>query len=1029
MMVRKIIVSALLLISVSVLFAQDYNKIFLNGKELFQNKQYGSAQVEFLEILEAPDAGQTLVDESHYYNILCSYYLYQKNTISLCVEYLNNADLNLNTGNVKFILGTTYFRSKDYNSAFKYYDMVSASAINKNYRHEFNFKKGFSAYKNQKYDKAILAFKNERKSDSEYASDAQYYYAHSMYIKKKFQASLKAFKKLLDDDKYSTRIPYFFTNIYYQQHKYHVLIKYATPIFESSKDVENKSDIARLLALSHYNQKEYKKALKYFNFYKKNAPKLKKQTIYQMAYSYYMMEDFNKSVSLFQQISSDESLLSQNANYLMANSYIRLKKFKEAITPFSIASKMDFDPEIKRDALFNHARLLYKLSYSPLGNIVNIFNKFIELYPNTEQAEYIRKYLVKAYLNSKNYKMAYESINKLQNKSNDLMSAYQKICFYRAVELFKAESYTEAITMFDKSLERTFPENNMIKSQSYQWLGESYYKLENYSKAAENFMLFYSSPDAVSTQGYENACYNIGYSYYKMKEYSKAIEWLNKFIVTSPNNVKLLGDAYTRTADCYFVLNNYNRAIKFYDNVTNLKDYHETDYAYYKKGLSYGLVKQHNEKIRALKTLISDYSESIYSDDAKFELAKTYHSKQLLDYAIQVYNELLNDHPFSKWVNDARLRLGLIYYNKSNNKEALKYYKQVIEHKASNEDIKKALTGIKNIYIEENKVDDYVAYHKKVIGSETISNSEQDSLSFVAAERIYFRSDFKHAIEALSTYIEKYPKGAFVLKSYFYRAVCNMNEDRITYAKDDYEYVTTIPNNIYLEEAHENLAKIYYKDQKFEKALENYEKLKLYAESTDKLTEADMGIFNCHYELEQYDKAVIIGEHMLASYIIKGVARQELIFNIGNSLDMKNNVDSAIHYYKMVDSTFQSEHGAEAQYNIARILFEEGKADESEKAIGDFINANSPQQYWLARSFILWSDIYVKRKNFYQAKSTLKSVIDNYGDKEDNIIPLATDMLKKVEDLTKEKEKAVFESDSAKVDSVDKDTDVGDIDF
>ena len=35
--------------------------------------------------------------------------------------------------------------------------------------------------------------------------------------------------------------------------------------------------------------------------------------------------------------------------------------------------------------------------------------------------------------------------------------------------------------------------------------------------------------------------------------------------------------------------------------------------------------------------------------------------------------------------------------------------------------------------------------------------------------------------------------------------------------------------------------------------------------------------------------------------------------------------------------------------------------------------------YWIARSFILLSDIYVKLENKYQAKATLESVIENYN--------------------------------------------------
>ncbi len=352
-MIKKIIVSISLLIFTCSIYSQDVSKSFFNAKELFKNKQYGSAQVEFLKIIKNNSSSNSIKDESQYFNILCSYRLFQHNTISLCVEYMNNDKNSLNRSNVLFMLGTSYFRSNDYETSYKYYKRVRSSQIKEEYRSEYNFKRGFSAYKTKDYKKAILHFTKEKDIESEFTSDARYYYAHTMYILKKFQVSLKEYKILLDDEKYFNRTPYFITNIYYEQNKFPTLIEYATPLFDNEEELENKSDIARLLALSHYHQKDFKNALKFFDHYKDNSEKLKKETIYQMAYSYYVLENFEKSIELFKKISTDENLLSQNANYLMANSFIRLDKLKDAITPFSIAAEMDFDNEIKRDAMFN----------------------------------------------------------------------------------------------------------------------------------------------------------------------------------------------------------------------------------------------------------------------------------------------------------------------------------------------------------------------------------------------------------------------------------------------------------------------------------------------------------------------------------------------------------------------------------------------------------------------------------------------------------------------------------------------------
>ena len=55
--------------------------------------------------------------------------------------------------------------------------------------------------------------------------------------------------------------------------------------------------------------------------------------------------------------------------------------------------------------------------------------------------------------------------------------------------------------------------------------------------------------------------------------------------------------------------------------------------------------------------------------------------------------------------------------------------------------------------------------------------------------------------------------------------------------------------------------------------------------------------------------------------------------------------------------------------------------------------------YWTARSFIKLSDVYVAKDNTFQAKETLKSVIENYpqdGDNYNEVIKEAQDKLNSI---------------------------------
>ena len=55
-----------------------------------------------------------------------------------------------------------------------------------------------------------------------------------------------------------------------------------------------------------------------------------------------------------------------------------------------------------------------------------------------------------------------------------------------------------------------------------------------------------------------------------------------------------------------------------------------------------------------------------------------------------------------------------------------------------------------------------------------------------------------------------------------------------------------------------------------------------------------------------------------------------------------------------------------------------GDSEKAEKIIFDFIDKNTPYPYWLARCFVLLSDIYLSRNDDFQAKQYLLSLKENY---------------------------------------------------
>ncbi len=958
---------------------------YRQATELYRNGKYSAAQ-EIYDAWLAAHRGENsdLVSNSAFYSAMCAIRLFNNDAEERALNFLAANPENPQRNELAFNLAGFFYQRKSYNKALEYYAQTDVSRLNREDQAEYHFKKGYCYFLADDFDKARIEFNEIKDLDTKYASPALYYYAHINYTQGNYQTALDGFLRLKDDQNFGPIVPYYLTQIYFKQKKYDEVVRYGNSLMQNVSE-KRAAEVSKIIGESYVNLNLYEEAIPYLEKYMATATSPTREDKYNLAYTYYKTGNYAKAAELFGQITSTETALAQNALYHLADCQLKLNDKNKARMAFASAAKMTFSSDIQEDALFNSALLTYELGYSPFNEAVQALNDYLSKYPNSKRSDEANNYLVMAYLNAKNYSLALASIDKIRDKNGEIKKAYQKIAYYRGLELFSNGSYQEAMDMLTSS-NRYGSADARLYALSLYWKGEAAYRLGDYRQAQENYSSFISQAGASKYAEYSPALYNLGYCYFSMKQYPDAAVWFGKFVNSGgARNAELLTDGYNRLGDCYFIQPDYNKAIGYYDQAIKTGK-GNTEYAIFQKALALGVTGRNSEKVAALSQLANGNPNSTLKADVLYQMAESYVKLNQNDKALASYTKVVNDYPRSSYVKKSLLAMGLIYFNSNRNTDAIRCYKQVVTDYAGSGEAEDALIGLKNVYVDMNEVDSYYNYVKG-LGVLTSSDLiEQDSLSYSAAEKIYMSGDYPRAATSLKSYIDNHADGRYLLNAHFYKGDCNYRAKSYDEALKSFDYVISRPRSRFTEPALLGASRIEFSRKNYQAAAAYYQKLEEVAEVKSNLLEARLGMLKCFNLLGDYTKVSDLADKILLTEKLAPEQERETRFLKAKALLQRDRQMLALEEFRKVAVEVKSAEGAESKYRVAEILYQRKDLAGAEKEISDFANKTTPHQYWMAKSFLLWADIFSAKGDVFQASQTLQSLIDYYEKTDDGIL-------------------------------------------
>ena len=859
-----------------------------------------------------------------------AYELNDKNRIELLRKYLDHYPDTPYANRIYSLLASCYFYEGKYDEAMALFNSTDLDLLNNEERDDRTYQLATCYLKTNDLREAAIWFETLRANSPKYATDCDYYISYIRYTQKRYNEALKGFLPLQDNAKYKALVPYYIAEIYVQLKNYDKAQIVAQNYLSAYPNNEHDAEMYRILGDAYYHFGQYPQAVEAFsNYLDREHAVPRRDALYMLGLSYYQTKVYSKAAETLGKVTTENDALTQNAYLHMGLSYLQLAEKNKARMAFEQAAASNANMQIKEQAAYNYALCLHETSFSAFGESVTAFEKFLNEFPTSPYAEKVSSYLVEVYMNTRSYDAALKSIDRIAKPSAQILEAKQKILFQLGTQSFANADFEQALKYLNQSI-AIGQYNRQTKADAYYWCGESYYRLNRMVEAARDFNAYLQLTTQPNNEMYALANYNLGYIAFHRKDYTQASNYFQKYIqLEKGENTTALADAYNRIGDCHLHVRNFEEAKHYYSQAEQMNT-PSGDYSFYQLALVSGLQKDYTGKITLLNRLVGKYPASPYAVNAIYEKGRSYVLMDNNNQAITSFKELLNKYPESPVSRKAAAEIGLLFYQKGDYNQAIEAYKQVI-----------------------------------------------------AAEKIYMKGRMEEAKTSLNKYLQTFPEGAFSLNAHYYLCLIGSEQKNYDMILLHSGKLLEYPNNPFAEEALILRAEVQFNQQNTAEALASYKMLKEKATNVERRQLAETGILRCAFLLRDDVETIHAATDLLVEPKLSPELRNEALYYRAKAYTNQKAGKKAMDDYRELAKDTRNSYGAEAKYQVAQGLYDAKEYAAAEKELLNYIEQSTPHAYWLARSFVLLSDVYHATGKDLDARQYLLSLQQNYQGNDD----------------------------------------------
>lgn len=936
------------------------------------------------QISQARRESLSAAEEEHaaFMGALAAAALGQDDAVGQLKKYMSDYPASVDRTTIEMALAGLYYDRGEYATALKCYNGMAVGRMYADQFPEYLEKKGYCLLKLGEYDSAHRCF-DALSHLRGYGNTARFYLGYVAYAKGDYDRAADLFKKVNTSAAPGNMADFYLSQIYFSEKDYDKALSTSRKLLKSTAGIDKAfvAEAERIAGESYYHLGNDAQAIAYLKRYVAECPEGAPSAFYILGLSEYRRQNYPTAIDYLSHVTGEENAMGQSAYLFIGQSYLKEGNADGAVMALSRAAQRDYDPEVSETAFYNYAVAKTSGGRMPFGSSVGTFEEFLQRYPHSRYAPEVQRYVISGYLTDNNYESALESISKISDPSEATMKAKQHILYTLGSRDIMAGNVDGGLSRLRASRSLGKLDADAYR-ESGLWIGEALYRKGDYDGAASAY-LEYLAELPKSAPNRPLALYDLGYARFGSKRFDDALTDFTRYVNAPGSTTEAMqADARNRMGDCYYYAGQFGKASSQYDTAYQLSP-STGDYALFQKGLMKGLVRDHKGKLAVMREMMDKFPSSGLVPSGLLEMAEAYGELGDNDNAIATYKTLVKDYSSTSQGRQGYLLLAITYMEQGKRDKAIDSYKTVLRKYPTSEEARVASDDLKRIYSDMGRLDEFADYVNSIEGAPRMDATEVERLTFQSAEKEYASTG---STKRLEDYVNRFPDGGDIPSALQYlaesAAAAGDDAKALGYASrivDDY------PDSRAIESALAIKGDVEYRQGKGEIALATFRALQRRASSPRSLNAARMGVLRVSRDLGKHKDVIAEADELLGADGVSGLERDDVMFARGYASMSLGRTDQAVKDWSALASDVDKEVGAKSAYYLGQLYYDQGNMKQARKVTDRLIEANPPHHYWLARGFILLSDIHRKQGSRFEADEYLKTLRDNYPGKEPDI--------------------------------------------